>query len=157
MGNTLGFVRMVRQAGLRHCTAALTIADRQPASCSPSGSLQHLDSSFESPGGAGHGRSGGRGCGGSPSGSSLGSDDGGGAVEGDEGVFEGRAREAGLSGGALEAAVVLDATLAELQAHATEGKSCAACGARRCRAQKAEITRLPSGNCGREGGREGGS
>ena len=126
MGNTLGFVRMVRQAGLRHCTAALNIADCQPTPCSPPGSPQRPDSSFESPAGAGHRHSGERGRGGTSPSSSRGSDDGRHAAKGEEGAFEGRAREAGLSGGALEAAAVLDATLAELQAHATEGESLAA-------------------------------
>ena len=31
MGNVLGFVRMMRQAGLRHCSAALCIADGRKA------------------------------------------------------------------------------------------------------------------------------
>lgn len=124
MGNALGFVRMIRQAGLRHCTAALDIVDSQPASRSAPLSPRNLRRSQQQPstpfasprGGPDHPISGG----GTTSG--LGSEDRDIEDVGDGGAFEERGREAGLSGRALQAAIILDATLAELQAHATEGE-----------------------------------
>ncbi len=43
MGNVLGFVRMMRQAGLRHCSAALCIADGRRAAPDDVRGLDHPD------------------------------------------------------------------------------------------------------------------
>ena len=47
MGNVLGFVRMVRQAGLRHCSAALCIAGGRRAAPDALRILDSLDSREE--------------------------------------------------------------------------------------------------------------
>ena len=116
MGNALGFVRMVRQAGLRYCTTALGIADGQCSLGSSEGTQQapaHVhEPSVMSPGSfAGRGETDG----------SVSGETGDGA--GDEGHFEELAKQDGLRGGAVEAAHVLDSVLGEFQAHASEGEA----------------------------------
>ena len=109
MGNALGFVRMLRQAGLLQCTAALCVIDSQrspavshPAAPPRSSSVAASPDTVGSP-------------------ASTGRPDADGDQR-DEGPFEVLAKQAALSAHGQEAADVLDATLAELEAHATAGQ-----------------------------------